>query len=268
MMLSGPSQAISLSMYQQGHQLPELIPDPHVLNRVHPGSRSSETTTMKELQLVQGLRNGNEAAFSSLIDRYHTQLIRLARAFVPSQAVAEEVVQETWLAVLQGITRFEGRSSLKTWLFQILTNRAKTRGRQESRYVSFSDAANQTDQEEEIAMEPERFHPSGHLTGHWTIRPTTWDENTPERLLLSKEGLAQIEKAIQALPANQRQVIILRDFEGIDSEEICHMLHITLTNQRVLLHRARCKIRAVLEAYLKEHPTGLKTQTPFDLVTA
>jgi len=253
MISSGPSHAISLGMYQQEHQLPELIPDPHVLNRVHLGSRSSDTTTMKELQLVQDLRNGNEAAFKSLIERYHTWLIRLARTFVPSQAVAEEVVQETWLAVLQGITRFEGRSSLKTWLFHILTNRAKTRGRQEGRYVSFSDVATQTEEEEASTLQPERFHPSGHLTGHWAIPPTTWDESTPERVLLSKEGLALIEKAIQALPPNQRQVIILRDIEDIDSEEICTMLHITPTNQRVLLHRARCKIRAVLEEYLKEH---------------
>ncbi len=106
MISSGPSHAISLGMYQQEHQLPELIPGPHVLNRVHPGSRSSDTTTMKELQLVQDLRNGNEAAFKSLIERYHTWLIRLARTFVPSQAVAEEVVQETWLYFMQGITLF------------------------------------------------------------------------------------------------------------------------------------------------------------------
>ena len=250
MMSSGPSHSIPSGVYEHENKLPGLVQDPHLSNQAHFSSLSSDAA-MKERQLVHALRNGDETAYSTLIERYHTRLIRLARTFVPSQAVAEEVVQETWLAVLQGITRFEGRSSLKTWLFQILTNRAKTRGRQESRYVSFSDAANQTDQEEEIAMEPERFHPSGHLTGHWTIPPTTWDENTPERLLLSKEGLAQIEKAIQALPANQRQVIIPRDIEGIDSDEICKILNITPTNQRVLLHRARSKVRWALNQYFK-----------------
>ena len=250
MMSSEPSHSIPSGVHEHKNKLPGLLQDPHLSNQAHFSSVGSDAA-MKERQLVHALRNGDETAFSTLIERYHTRLFRLARTFVPSQAVAEEVVQETWLAVLQGITRFEGRSSLKTWLFQILTNRAKTRGRQESRYVSFSDAANQTDQEEEIAMEPERFHPSGHLAGHWTIPPTTWNENTPERLLLSKEGLAQIEKAIQALPANQRQVIIPRDIEGIDSDEICKILNITPTNQRVLLHRARSKVRWALNQYLQ-----------------
>ena len=221
-------------------------------NQAHFSSVSSDAG-MKERKLVHALRNGDEAAFSSLIERYHGQLIRLARAFVPSQAVAEEVVQETWLAILQGITRFEARSSLKTWLLKILTNRAKTRGQRESRYVSFSYAAGLTDQENDVAIEPERFHTSGPLKGHWAIPPTTWDEHTPERILLAKESLAQIEQVIHTLPSNQRQVIILHDIEGLDSEEICHILGITPTHQRVLLHRARSRVRRVLEGYLQDH---------------
>ena len=206
-------------------------------------------------ELVQALRDGDEEAFNSLVDLYHAGLVRLAQTYVRSEAIAEEVVQETWMAVLESIQRFEGRSSLKTWLFQILTNRAKTRGIRESRYVPFSSATNAGDQEEGNATEPEQFHSSGHLTGQWVIAPTTWDENTPERLLLSKEGLAQIEKAIDTLPTNLREVMILRDIEGIDSEEICQMLKITATNQRVLLHRARSKVRKVLSQYLEGQTT-------------
>ena len=215
-------------------------------------SSRSESRT-QDLELIQALRNGDETAFSTLIDQYHSRLLRVARAFVSSEAVAEEVVQETWLGVLEGIDGFEGRSSLRTWIFRILTNRAKTRGQRENRYVSFSDATTQTDEDTNASLEPERFHSSGHLTGHWVIPPSTWDENTPERLLLSKESLERIEKAIQALPANQRQIMILHDLEGIDSEEICKGLNISASNKRVLLHRARTKVRSVLHQYLKGH---------------
>ncbi len=249
MMSAGPSHSIPSVVYE--NKFPGLVQDPHLSNQAHFSSMSSDAG-MKEHQLVHALRNGDEDTFSSLIERYHTRLLRLARAYVPSEAVAEEVVQETWMAVLQGLTHFEGRSSLKTWIFRILTNRAKTRGQRENRYVSFSYAANQSDQEEDMAMEPERFHTSGHLTGHWVIPPTTWDENTPERLLLSKESLAQLKQAIQTLPANQGQVIILRDIEEIDSEEVCQFLNITQTNQRVLLHRARSKVRFALNHYLQD----------------
>ena len=256
MMSSEQSYSIPVDAYQTTHSLAT-----HSLERpghVSPLANQScfrsgnSGAQIQEIQLVQDIRNGDEAAFNTLIERYHGQLLRLARSFVHTQAIAEEVVQETWLAVLQGITRFEGRSSLKTWIFKILTNRAKTKGQRESRYVSFSDAASLTDQEKDLAMEPERFHTSGPQSGHWAIPPTTWDEHTPERLLMSKESLAQIEKAIHTLPSNQRQVIILRDIEGVDSEEISQILNITSTNQRVLLHRARSKIRQVLEEHLEK----------------
>jgi RNA polymerase sigma-70 factor, ECF subfamily len=212
--------------------------------------RNRSMVTYEELELVEALRKGEETAFSTLIERYHGRLLRLAQTFVSTQAVAEEVVQDTWMAVLEGIHRFEGRSSLKTWIFQILKNLAKTKGKREHRYMSFSDVGRSSDQEKDGGIE-ERFHTSGHLTGHWAIPPITWDENTPERLLVSKQSLVQIEQAIQALPSNQRQVIILRDIEGVDSEEVCQILNITPTNQRVLLHRARLKVRAVLNQYLQ-----------------
>lgn len=250
MMSTEPSHSNHIGTYELQNLLQEFIPDHGALNLAYRESLKSNARMM-EPEMVQGLRNGDEAAFSSLLDRYHTRLIRVARIFVTSQAVAEEVVQETWLAVLKGIDRFEGRSSLKTWIFRILTNRAKSKGQREHRYVSFSDVSCSTDGETVSTMEPERFHPSGPLKNHWAIAPTTWEENTPERLLLSKESRVHIEMAIQSLPSMQRQVMILRDIEGFDSEETCEFLHLTPTNQRVLLHRARSKVRVVLTQYLQ-----------------
>ena len=249
MMSSTLSHPISTEIHQFENLFPEFISDAQAPIQVARHSITSEVDA-KELEFVQALRNGEEAAFTTLIERYHSRLLRLARAFVSSEAVAEEVVQETWLGVLEGINGFEGRSSLRTWIFRILTNRAKTRGQRENRYVPFSDATTQADEERNSTLDLERFHSSGHLNGHWAIPPSTWDENTPERLLLSKESLERIEKAIQALPDNQRQIIILHDLEGIDSEEICKGLNISPTNQRVLLHRARSKVRSVLNQYL------------------
>jgi len=216
-------------------------------------ARNRPKVTYEELELIASLRQGEETAFATLVERYHGRLLRFAQSFVSSQAVAEEVVQETWMAVLKGIHRFEGRSSLKTWIFQILQNLAKTKGKREHRYVSFFDVGSSTDPEEDCGIEPERVRTSSHLTSHQTISPTTRDENTPERLLVAKESLAQIEQAIHALPSNQRQVIVFRDIEGIDSEEICQILNITATNQRVLLHRARTKVRQALHPYLQGH---------------
>jgi RNA polymerase sigma-70 factor (ECF subfamily) len=201
-----------------------------------------------EQRLVDSLRAGDEAAFETLIDRYHTPLLRLAMLYVPSRAVAEEVVQETWLGVLQGLARFEGRSSLKTWMFRILTNRARTRGQREGRSIPFSavwppDAA-------EPSVEMDRFFPPEHASaGHWMSRPQNW-EALPEERLISEETSAQIQQAIDALPSNQREVITLRDVEGWSSEEVCNVLEISETNQRVLLHRARSKVRRALEQYL------------------
>ena len=204
-----------------------------------------------ELHLLERLRQGDEAAFASLVDRHHGALIRLAMAYVSDHSIAEEVVQETWIGVLEGLDRFEGRSSLKTWIFRILTNKAKTRGVRESRHVSFSPLAASQENPEEPAVDPTRFQTTGHWAGYWVSYPQPWDENTPEKLLLSQEGTTFLEQAIEALPGKLRQIIVMRDVEGLSSDEACNILGISETNQRVLLHRARSRVRKALEKYLE-----------------
>ena len=203
-----------------------------------------------DLRTVEALRNGDEAAFTMLINEYQTSLLRLATLYVSDAAVSEDVVQETWIAVLQGIHRFEGRSSLKTWLFRILTNRAKTRAQREGRYVPLS-ALEELDAEAGLpSVSPERFFPAEDPSAdHFTSIPQRFD-NLPEERLLSQETRAVIQSAIDMLPPNQRQVITLRDIEGWGSEEVRNVLDISETNQRVLLHRARSKVRQALENYL------------------
>jgi RNA polymerase sigma-70 factor (ECF subfamily) len=204
-------------------------------------------------QLLLALRRRDEQAFTALVDRYHARLVRLASLFVDNQAVAEEVVQETWIGVLQGIDRFEGRSSFRTWLFRILTNQAKRRGQREARSRPFA-AFSVADDADAVAfaVAPERFLPAGDAwAGHWVSYPQSWRE-TPEDLLLSDETRTLVRQAIDALPLTQRLVITLRDVEGVPSAEVCNMLAISETNQRVLLHRARAKVRGQLERYLEE----------------
>jgi len=191
--------------------------------------------------LVARLRAGDEAAFTALVTRHHGALVKLALAFVPSRAVAEEVVQETWMAILESIARFEGRSSLKTWIFRILTNRARTRGAREGRSVPFSSLQDEGRAEE--AVDPARFTPAGM----WANPPRRWDADTPEELLSRAETRALIEQAIETLPSMQRAVVTLRDVAGWGSDEVCKVLELSETNQRVLLHRARSKLRAALE---------------------
>ena len=205
----------------------------------------------EELRLVAALRSGDEAAFETLIERYHRALLRLAMLYVPSQIVAEDVVQETWVGVFRGISRFEGRSSLKTWIFRILANRARTRSQQEGRSIPFSAAWRPDADAGEPAVDAERFLPPEHkYAGHWVSFPRNW-EALPEERLLSQETRAQIEAAIEALPPSQREVITLRDVEGWSSEEVCNVLGVSESNQRVLLHRARSKVRRELERYLE-----------------
>jgi len=211
-----------------------------------PLPESENVVASREEQILLGaLRAGDEAAFATLVDQYYGMLLRLARAFVPSQAVAEEVVQETWMGVFEGLPRFEGRSSLKTWIFRILTNRAKTRGKRESRYEPIGTGGSQG--EDQDLGGGDRFQDDGH----WATLPRAWDENTPERLLLSKESRNQIDQAISTLTPMQQQVMTLRDIEGLSSQEVCNVLGITETNQRVLLHRGRAKVRRVLDSYLE-----------------
>jgi len=216
----------------------------HIAGSQSPGSVVSE----EDLRLVEALRSGNESAFVSLIDMYHSSMLRLAMVFVPSNAVAEEVVQETWMGVLHGLDRFEGRSSLKTWIFRILTNRAKTRAKREGRSVPFSSLPEFTSE----LHEPERFQgPDQRWPGHWVSFPRSWDE-IPEERILSQETMMRIQEAIDTLPLGQREVITLRDVEGCTSDEACNLLGVSEANQRVLLHRARCKVRRALERYFEE----------------
>jgi RNA polymerase sigma-70 factor, ECF subfamily len=213
---------------------------------------SAVTATADEARLVEGLRRGDESAFAELLDLYSAALLRLALVYVRSRAVAEEVVQETWLGVIRGIASFEGRSSLKTWIFRILANQAKTKAQREGRTVPFSSLESELDSAEP-AVAPDRFADSGHARwpNHWTSPPASWDA-IPEERLLSRETLSRIQEAIDALPDAQRAVITLRDVEGWPSDEVCGLLEISEANQRVLLHRARSKVRGALEDYLGE----------------
>jgi RNA polymerase sigma-70 factor, ECF subfamily len=188
---------------------------------------------------------GDEAAFMALVDKYGPSLLRVAMLYVPTPSAAEEVVADTWLAVVTGLERFEGRSSLKTWLFRILTNKAKTRGQRERRTMPFSSFARDGD-EGETAVDVDRFA----RDGHWTAPP----RGVPEERLLAGEARKTIEDAIAALPPSQRAVITLRDLEGLSADEARNVLGLSETNQRVLLHRARAKVRAAFERYLEEEP--------------
>jgi RNA polymerase sigma-70 factor (ECF subfamily) len=187
-----------------------------------------------DAELLDGLRAGDEQAFVILVRRHHGAMLRLASSFVPSAAVAEEVVQDTWVAVLRGIGGFEGRSSLRTWLFRILVNRARTSGARERRSVAISDVG--------PAVAASRFDE----TGHWQSPPEHWIEEVENRLVAGKMA-DRVRSAITDLPGRQREVVTLRDIEGLSSEEVCSVLEITESNQRVLLHRGRSRLRQVIE---------------------
>jgi RNA polymerase sigma-70 factor (ECF subfamily) len=199
--------------------------------------------------LVERLRAGDEEAFMDLVVNWSPSMLRVARMYVPSQAVAEDVVQETWLGVLNGIDRFEGRSSLRTWVFSILVNRARTRGERERRTVPFAALGRDSESEDGFsAVDADRFVGSGNEIGSWASPPVRWWEE-PERALDSSEAVQRIEGEIEKLPEMQRLVITMRDVDGLSSEEVRSALDISETNQRVLLHRARAKVRAALEDY-------------------
>jgi len=196
--------------------------------------------------LVEGLRAGDEAAFAAVMRMYGRGMLRVAEMYVSSRAVAEDVVQEACVGVLRGIGRFEGRSSLKTWLYRIVANTAKTRGVRESRSVPFSSLGDDGD---EGTVDADRFLGSGdRFPGHWAVPPQVW---APEGRLLADETLGVVERAIDKLPPAQRAVITMRDVQGFTSEEVCNALDLTETNQRVLLHRARAKVRRALEEYMR-----------------
>ncbi len=204
-----------------------------------------------ETLLVEALRAGDETAFEQVTREFSPVMLRVAQMYVSSRAVAEEVVQETWLGVLEGIERFEGRSSLKTWIFRILTNTAKTRAVREGRTLPLSSLAG-ADDPQEPALEADRFHGPDHpWPGHWTARPAVWSA-LPEERLLAGETRERLADALEGLPPNQRAVVTLRDVHGWSSEEVCNALSLSETNQRVLLHRGRSRMRSALERYLDQ----------------
>jgi len=214
--------------------------------------RAVETTadSTEDLALVEHLRAGDEAAFMMLVDSLMSSMLRVARMYVSTQAVAEEVVQEAWVGVLQGIHRFEGRSSLRTWIFRILTNVAKTRGQREGRSIPFASLAG--DDLDQPAVPAEAFQgPEGAWPSHWSSIPADW-RGIPEDRLVGNETLARIGRVIDALPPMQAAVIRMRDVQGMSSEEVRNALELSETNQRVLLHRARSRVRRELEGYVQE----------------
>ena len=207
----------------------------------------------EESALLDALRRGDEDAFARLVGEHHASLRRVARLYVPNAAIADEVVQDTWLGVIRGIWAFEGRSSLKTWIFRILVNRARTRAVRESRTAPFTGTlSTESGVDAESPVSP--AHPfsadDSSAPGHWA-RPPLHQDSLPERSLLTKELGERLRTAIDALPSNLRLVLWLRDVDGWSSAEVCNALAIQETNQRVLLHRARSRARAALEPYVE-----------------
>ncbi len=205
--------------------------------------------TLEEQQLIARLRRGDEGAFDELVNKHHGALIRMAMGHVADREVAEEVVQDTWMAVIEGLQRFEGRSSLRTWIFGILIHKAKDRGVREKRHTTFSAFESFYDDHDD-AVDPSRFQQSGEWAGHWAFPPQPWDDQTPEKLLASQQAVAAMNRAIEALPRTLKDVLILRDVEGVEAKEVCEILRITETNLYVRLHRARERVRAAVETAL------------------
>lgn len=197
-----------------------------------------------EAELIAGLRAGEEDAFAQLVDTYAASLMRVAALFVRDRAVVQEVVQETWLGVLRGIDRFEGRSSFRTWLFRILTNTAKTRAVREARTVPFAALSDPAGDEPSVSADS-FLGPDSAWPGHWATGPAAWA--TPLDELLAGETRQLLKQAIDQLPATQRRVVTLRDVEGWSSQEVCDALEISEANQRVLLHRARTGLRETID---------------------
>ena len=212
--------------------------------QLEPDDRVAEDAT-----LVAALRVGDEAAFAELVDRYYGVMQRVARQYVATREAAEDVVQETFLGVIQGIDRFEQRSSLRTWMFRILVNRAKTRGEREGRARPFSSLTTGLDADDP-AVDPDRFLTEGRWAGFWGAPPSA--EHLPDAGVLAAELGDRLAAAVAALPGAQRTVLELRDIPGFTAGEVCELLELSEVNQRVLLHRARSKARALLEGYLDE----------------
>jgi RNA polymerase sigma-70 factor, ECF subfamily len=185
-------------------------------------------------ELLEGLRAGDEKAFVALVGRHNRALFCVARSFVPTDAIAQEVVQDTWMAVVRGLSKFEGRSSIKTWLVRIAVNRARSTGTRESRVLPISAS--------EAAIDPNRFDSNGH----WITPPEYFLEDAEDRMVAASLS-ETIHSSLENLPESQRQVVTLRDLEGLNSKEVCQLLELSEVNQRVLLHRGRSRLRQDLE---------------------
>jgi len=223
---------------------------PPAARAVRPTGEHSMSRT--DSLLLARLRRRDADAFDELVSQNHSAMIRVAMGYVADRDAAEEVVQDTWLAVIASIDRFEGRSSLRTWLWSIVVHKAKDRGVREKRHVNFSQFEPQDDDDGE--MDPARFHLCGELAGSWALPPQPWDERTPERLLANKQASAAMSAAIEELPRGLREALLLRDVEGLESEEICAILGITEANLYVRLHRARERVRRAVEKSLEGSP--------------
>ncbi len=205
--------------------------------------RNTDGAAAGEADLIRRLIARDETAFRLLIRSHHGSMVALAKTFVGSRGIAEEVAQDTWLAVLDGLERFEQRSSLKSWIFSILVNKARTRGVREGRTVTFSDLEAGGGDGGPV-VDPARFAAGGH----WREPIRAWDPIDPERIVAGRQILSHVSTAIDALAPAQRAVVILRDIEGHDADETCRVLNISQANQRVLLHRARARLRDAIAA--------------------
>jgi len=213
----------------------EPLPDAHTSTERAPTLRTMEPATETDVELLTRLRSGDEAAFVTLVSRYNGSMLRLARAYVPSAAVAEEAVQDTWMGVVRGVDRFEGRSSFKTWLFRILVNRARSAGTREHRNLPLTG--------DDPAVDPSRFDAGGA----WARPLDAWETDADDRLV-AESWSGRLRYALGELPPRQREIVILRDVEGLDSGDVCDVLGISEGNQRVLLHRGRSRLRSALES--------------------
>ena len=211
-----------------------------------------------ELELLARLRSGDETAFAALVDDLHARLLALATTFTPSRTLPEDIVQETWLAVIRGLDGFEGRSSLRTWIFSILVRRARTIAAREARRVDVAAPSVGVDGDPPVEWEPGRGR-----VGLWDETPVPWSLEDPAALYQSREALEVVRAALDGLPEGQRQVVLLRDVEDLPAHDVCNILDLSETNQRVLLHRGRARIRRALDRYvrggagpLSPHKTG------------
>lgn len=229
--------------------------EPPVRHRPNMGNDAAMSATeFDDPGFLARLRQGDASAYRGLVRRYHAPLVRLAASIIGSHAQAEEVVQDSWIAVHGGIGRFEGRSSLVTWIFSIVTNRARTRIAREGRTVGLG-ALMEGTAPQDRGVPLSAFHPNGH----WAETPRLWEELDPERVIGGRQLWDLVQAAIDRLPAGQRAVILLRDQEGRDAEETCALLQISPENQRVLLHRARCRIREEIDVLTGAAPVRAKT---------